>query len=111
MIKEIIPREINKFLGSIFYIFITLGILVSFGLVGENLGEHWRIIFGIVPLMELIKLIMFSFFFKYQSPYFIFKVEKDQILCEINLKKHFESIYVEKDVNGVMNEFISIQRK
>jgi MFS family permease len=66
--KEILPSEMGKKMGNMFYIYHTLGIMVPYSFGSPVMAEYWRLIFVAPIFVELPKLLLYATSWKFESP-------------------------------------------
>lgn len=103
MIKELLPERPKNIFSGMFYISLTLGVVTSYALAGEHIGQYWRYVFALPLVFEVPKLLAFLIFFRIESPKWICVKVKDpearQVLVAANLRK----IYSDQDVDQMTN--------
>lgn len=106
MMRELLPEKQKNLFSGMFYIFLTLGILTSYGFYSKSAGDYWRLIFALPIFFEIPKLLAFILVFRIESPKWIcaraYNPEVRQSLINANLRK----IYVDEDVDQMTNFII-----
>lgn len=66
--KEILPQEMGKRMGNMFYIYHTFGIMVPYSFGSPAMAAYWRWIFVAPMFVELPKLLLYSTVWHFESP-------------------------------------------
>lgn len=72
MISEILPKNISKIWNPAFYIFLTLGILMSYLFSSENAAHLWRLVFCMPLLLDIPRLILLLKIYRIESPIWLY---------------------------------------
>ena len=72
MITENLPRKIAKIWSPAFYIFLTLGILMSYIFSSERAAHLWRLIFCLPLLLDVPRLIFLLKVYRMESPIWLY---------------------------------------
>lgn len=110
MIRELMPDATKNFFSGMFYIFLTLGILTSYGLAYDTLGEYWKYVFALPGLIEIPKLLAFVFVFKIESPKWICMRVKDREVRQALISDSLKRIYIDEDVDRMASLIVDESR-
>ena len=70
---EIVVLEFRRFSVNLFYFFLTLGILFSYGFGGELSVEYWKFVFLSPLILLLPSFLLVLFYFPIKSPLYIYQ--------------------------------------
>lgn len=88
--KEILPSEMGKKMGNMFYIYHTLGIMVPYSFGSPSMALYWRWIFAAPIFVELPKLLLYATSWQFESPHWAVKNSENP---EMAVLKAYSSVY------------------
>jgi len=103
MIKEVIPIKYAGTLSASFAIFLTGGILISYGIGSPNATEYWRLVLSGLLITEVPTFLLFLFYFKMESPKSIFARSES---VKDDLYENYLCIYTEEGAKEQTARFL-----
>lgn len=96
LFNELLPLEYSGFFGSVFYVFICLGINISY-VFGFDWVADWVYFVLLFPIIiEAFRLIVLFFFFNFKSPHIVFQNSHKKVKCQsLSLEKYEKMIPIQ----------------
>ena len=107
MIKEIVPEQYRKVFGLTFYIFLTLGLLTSFGFGFDSAGLYWKQVFTLPLYFDIPKFLMFLFCFKIESPQWLYANIQDLNLRRMAIENSYKTLYIDEKAKEMTDQLIT----
>ena len=110
IIKECVDKKYRSVIANSFYIFMTVGQSLAYFFSFEWFLDYWRIIMFLPVFIEIPRLFVMIFFFKFKSPIFLYHKFKDNER-KIKIQKNYEIFYKRETAILMTQELISDQQK
>ena len=101
IMTEVLPNKVSGFGNSFSYLAITVAILLAF--VTQNIfsfntiSKNWRIFYVWPLIISIIRLILFPFFIKTDTPKYLFNKNQDPEIAKKNILEAYQTIYQPED--------------
>ena len=110
MLIESLPNSISGFGNGFAYLMVSFSIFISFicqNIFDRNyLIDHWRIILLWPCIISVLRLILFSFYIKSDTPKYIYNSEKDGEVARNKIRHIYRRMYIEDDAIKATNDSI-----
>jgi SP family sugar:H+ symporter-like MFS transporter len=103
MMKENLPLRYAGTISACFYIFLTGGILISYGFGTPGAADNWRLVFGGPLLYEVPVFLLYLFVFKMESPKSIYSKSID---LKNDLYENYLYMYTEQAAKEEASNFV-----
>jgi len=108
LMKENLPLKYSGTISASFYIFLTGGILISYGFGSPAAIENWRFVLGGPFFIEIPAFLLYLFVFRMESPKSILAKSSN---IEADLYDNFLYIYTEEGARTETDKLISEQKE
>ena len=107
MISEYLPSRFVGPLGAFFYITYTFGVLIAFMITSDISEEYWEVFLNVPVYIDLVRLIIFIWFFYIESPYYVYNsLAKNIKSTKENFKANLKDAFMkDKRVDKLVKAF------
>ena len=110
MINEMIDKKFRPVIANSFYIFITIGMILSFSIGTEEILDWYQFYFFLPIFFEIPRVLLISCYFYMESPVFLYNKYRQQNNLNKIIKKNYKSFYPKEIARTKTSEFLD-QRK
>ena len=111
MIKENVDEKYRSIVANSFFIFLTTGQTLSYALGSSLFLDYWRVVMFLPVFIELPRLFIVIFCFRFKSPVYLYHIIKDEDKKKSAIEKNYE-IFYEPETAIIKTElFLADQKK